>query len=104
MALRRFWQELSNEWRKTQSELSATARGVIEKMAIESHIDTPTHLCKFDDGVHEFSHIPMTDRVIVGNVVYRDEQKEQEFIDKIKLARTYYDEVIAKLNQKTKLP
>lgn len=67
-------------------------------------VNTPMHLCKFDDAIHEFDHIPMTNRVIVGNVVYRDEQKEQELMDKIKLARTYYDEVIAKLNQKTNLP
>lgn len=67
-------------------------------------INTPEHLCKFDDAVHEFDHIAMTDRVIVGNIVHRDPKKEQELIDKITLARVYFDEVLAKLNQKTVLP
>lgn len=67
-------------------------------------VNTPTHLCKFDDEVHEFDHIPFTDRLIVGNVVYRDEKKEQELIEKINLAREYYNEVIVMLSTKTKLP
>ncbi|WP_432481629.1 hypothetical protein [Moraxella sp. ZY200743] len=67
-------------------------------------VDTPTHLCQFDDGVHEFEHIPMTDRIIVGNVVKRDAEKEQELINKIELARAYYQEVLDKLTQKGRLP
>lgn len=67
-------------------------------------VNTPPHLCKFDDGIHEFDHIPMTDRLIVGNVVEKDTQKEQELIDKINLAREYYQEVLTKLTKKSALP
>lgn len=67
-------------------------------------VNTPLHLCKHDDGVHEFDHIPPQERVMVGNVVYRDEAKETAMIERIKSCRAYYDEILAKLNVKNELP
>ncbi|MDO4251213.1 MAG: hypothetical protein Q4C68_06855 [Moraxella sp.] len=66
-------------------------------------VNTPEYLCKFEDGVHEFDHIPQAKRIIIGNVVSRDVAKENELIERIGLCREYYDEVLAKLSYKENL-
>lgn len=60
-------------------------------------VNTPKHLCKYDDGVHEFDHIPIQDRLIVGNKVSRDAQKEQMLIEKYQLCFEYYMHLLEKL-------
>lgn len=67
-------------------------------------VNTPLNLIKFDDGVHEFDHIPPSQRVIVGNIVYRDIELEKAMIEKITLARAYYDELLQAFNAKNELP
>lgn len=67
-------------------------------------VDTPANLCKFDDGIHEFGHIPPAKRVMVGNIVHRDEVLEQAIIEKIAECRAYYDEILAIFKQENILP
>lgn len=67
-------------------------------------VNTPPHLIRFDDGIHEFDHIPPSKRVIVGNIVYRDIELEKAMIEKITLAREYYDELLQAFNVKNELP
>lgn len=69
-------------------------------------INTPPNLCRFDNPeLHEFLHIPLQDRIIIGNIVYRDEQKEKQIIKTWQYCQDYYDELL--INFKTtgrKLP
>lgn len=67
-------------------------------------VNTPSDICKFDDSIHNFDHIPITDRLIVGNVVYRDTHKEQAIIEKYKQCYEYYNELLEKLNFNQQLP
>lgn len=57
-------------------------------------VDTPKDLCKYENDVHEFSHIAQPDRVIIGNVIERDQALEQQIIDKYELCLTYRNELI----------
>ena len=45
-------------------------------------VDTPDDLCQFEQEVHKFGHIAEHDRVIIGNVIERDQELEQQIINK----------------------
>ena len=57
-------------------------------------VDTPKHLCKFEQDIHEFGHIAEVDRVIIGNIVERDTALEQQIIDKYEQCLEYRSELI----------
>ena len=57
-------------------------------------VDTPKHLCMYEQDIHEFDHIAEHDRVIIGNIVERDAELEQQIIDKHELCTAYYLELI----------
>lgn len=68
-------------------------------------VDTPKDLCKYENDVHEFSHIAQPDRVIIGNVIERDQELEQQIIDKYELCLTYRNELIEQFKKNgRKLP
>jgi hypothetical protein len=68
-------------------------------------VDTPKDLCKYENDVHEFSHIAQPDRVIIGNVIERDQALEQQIIDKYELCLTYRNELIEQFKKNgRKLP
>lgn len=70
-------------------------------------IDTPLNLLRKTDEpmLHQFGHIPYQDRVIIGNIVYRDEQKEKQIIEKWQYCKDYFNELLVnfKINGR-KLP
>lgn len=57
-------------------------------------VDTPTHLCRFETDTHEFGHIAEHDRVIIGNIVERDAELEQQIIDKYEQCLAYRNQLI----------
>ena len=68
-------------------------------------VDTPKDLCKYEPDAHEFGHIAAADRVIIGNVIYRDTELEQQIIDKYELCLAYRNELIEQFKKNgRKLP
>jgi hypothetical protein len=57
-------------------------------------VDTPKDLCRYESETHEFGHIAAADRVIIGNVIERDADLEQQIIDKYELCLAYRNELI----------
>ena len=57
-------------------------------------VDTPKDLCKYENDVHEFSHIAQPDRVIIGNVIERDTALEQQIIEKWQACFEFRNELI----------
>ena len=57
-------------------------------------VDTPKHLCKYEQDIHEFGHIAEYDRVIIGNIVERDAELEQLIIDKYEQCLAYRNQLI----------
>lgn len=61
-------------------------------------VNTPPELCRFDDAIHVFDDIPTQDKVIIGNIVERDIEKEQAIIDKWQQCKAYYDYLLDQFN------
>ena len=57
-------------------------------------VDTPKHLCMHEQDIHEFGHIAEYDRVIIGNIVERDAELEQQIIDKYEQCLAYRNQLI----------
>lgn len=57
-------------------------------------VDTPDELCRFEQDIHKFGHIAEHDRVIIGNVIERDAELEQQIIDKWHQCLAYRNELI----------
>jgi len=68
-------------------------------------VDTPKDLCKYENDVHEFSHIAQPDRVIIGNVIERDQALEQLIIERYAACLEYRNELIEQFKKNgRKLP
>lgn len=68
-------------------------------------VDTPKDLCKYENDVHEFSHIAAPDRVIIGNVIERDQALEQLIIERYAACLEYRNELIEQFKKNgRKLP
>lgn len=68
-------------------------------------VDTPKDLCKYENDVHEFSHIAAPDRVIIGNMIERDQALEQLIIERYAACLEYRNELIEQFKKNgRKLP
>ena len=57
-------------------------------------VDTPDDLCRFEQDIHKFGHIAEHDRVIIGNVIERDQELEQLIIEKWQACFEFRNELI----------
>ena len=67
-------------------------------------VDTPKDLCKYESETHEFGHIAAADRVIIGNIIERDAELEQQIIDKYELCLAYRNELIEQFKKNGRKP
>lgn len=64
-------------------------------------IDTPFELCRYENqDLHTFGHIAHQDRIIIGNVVYRDEAKEKLIIEKWQHCKAYFEDLLEQFQTK----
>ena len=57
-------------------------------------VDTPDDLCRFEQDIHKFGHVAEHDRVIIGNVIERDQELEQLIIEKWQACFEFRNELI----------
>lgn len=57
-------------------------------------VDTPEHLCQYENESHKFGHIDAVDRVIIGNVIERDQALEQLIVEKYEACLSYRNDLI----------
>lgn len=67
-------------------------------------INTPENLCKYDGAAHNFDHIPNGDRVIIGNVIEREEKYEEMIKVKHQDCLAFYHDLKENFKQGRELP